>query len=94
MGGIEVIQAAQARWPRLPAILVTGYVSAAAALPTGGAQYALLRKPLAVDQLADIIAILLAGRSNVGSSPAPPHGAVVEHAHEGRSNEASRIGVA
>jgi|GEM_PF-5696793 len=63
MSGLEVIRNAQARWALLPAILVTGYAGDTAALSTGGATYAILRKPVTVEELGDVIAILLAGRA-------------------------------
>jgi PAS domain S-box-containing protein len=65
MSGIEVIKAAQSRRPGLAAILLSGYAGDAAALPAGGASFALLRKPATVAQLADVIALLMGG--NEGS---------------------------
>jgi CheY-like chemotaxis protein len=59
MSGIEAIKAAQARRPGLPAILLSGYAGDAAALPSGGASFALLRKPATMAQLADVIALLM-----------------------------------
>jgi PAS domain S-box-containing protein len=59
MSGIEVIKAAQSCRPGLAAILLSGYAGDAAALPAGGAQFALVRKPAAIAQLADVIALLM-----------------------------------
>lgn len=61
MGGLAVIREAQKRRQGLPAILLTGYAGDATALPTNGARFALLRKPVAMSELADVIAIVLAG---------------------------------
>ncbi len=60
MSGLAVIRSAQARNPKLPAVLLTGYLGDPSALPREGARFALLRKPTAMDELADVIAILLA----------------------------------
>jgi CheY-like chemotaxis protein/anti-sigma regulatory factor (Ser/Thr protein kinase) len=62
MDGVSLIRAAQARKPRLPAILLTGYVGDAAALAVGGAlhgSFSLLRKPVTGVHLADRVAALL-----------------------------------
>ncbi len=64
MGGLAVIREAQERHPDLPAVLLTGYVGDSAALPREGARFALLRKPATMTELADIIAILLAGHTS------------------------------
>lgn len=63
MGGVAVIREAQVLRPGLPAVLLTGYVGDATALPTDGATFALLRKPATMTELADIIAILLSQQS-------------------------------
>ena len=62
MGGLAVIREAQTRRAGLPAILLTGYVGDSAALPTEGAQFAVLRKPATTTQLADSIALLLSAQ--------------------------------
>lgn len=63
MSGLAVIREAQARRPGLPAVLLTGYVGDQAALPAEGANFALLRKPVSITELADVIAILLSGET-------------------------------
>ena len=63
MDGVALIRAAQALRPRLPAILLTGYAGAGAALAVGGAvsgSFSLLQKPVSAVQLADRISALLA----------------------------------
>jgi PAS domain S-box-containing protein len=59
MGGVAVIREAQIRRPGLPAVMLTGYVGDATALPAEGATFALLRKPAPIAELTDVIAILL-----------------------------------
>ena len=61
MSGLTVIREAQKRRSGLPAILLTGYVGDAAALPAEGANFALLQKPATMAELTDVMAILLAG---------------------------------
>ena len=63
MDGVALIRAAQGRRPGLPAILVTGYAGDAAALAVGAAvdgTFALLRKPVTAQRLADQVAASLA----------------------------------
>jgi CheY-like chemotaxis protein len=67
MDGVALIRAAQGRRPGLPAILVTGYAGDAAALAVGaavGGTFALLRKPVTAQQLADQVA------ASLGTAPA------------------------
>jgi CheY-like chemotaxis protein/anti-sigma regulatory factor (Ser/Thr protein kinase) len=62
MDGVSLIRAVQALKPRLPAILLTGYVGDAASLAVGGAlngSFSLLRKPVTGVHLADRVAALL-----------------------------------
>ena len=71
MGGLAVIREAQRRRAGLPAILLTGYVGDSAALPTDGANFALLQKPATIAELSDVIAILLAGRDVANEQGVP-----------------------
>jgi DNA-binding NtrC family response regulator len=67
MDGLSVIREAQARRPGLPAVLLTGYASDAAAIAVGGAitgAFSQLRKPVRIHDLVDRIRSLLAARSN------------------------------
>ncbi|WP_169747461.1 ATP-binding protein [Belnapia moabensis] len=60
--GLTLIREAQRRWPGLPAILLTGYVTDAAELAIGGAlsgTFSLLRKPIDARALSDWVAALL-----------------------------------
>ena len=63
MSGLEVIRAAQRRWPGLPAILLTGSVGEAVDLAIydspAGDNVVLLRKPVSDAQLADRVGALL-----------------------------------
>jgi DNA-binding NtrC family response regulator len=62
MDGITLIRAVQTRFPRMPAILLTGYAGDAATLAVGGVvegSFTLLRKPITYAQLHDLIAALL-----------------------------------
>jgi len=73
MDGLALIRAAQARCPGLPAVLLTGYAGAGAALAVGGAisgAFSLLRKPVGSAQLADRVAALLASRALATPAPA------------------------
>ena len=66
MDGVSLIRAVQALKPRLPAILLTGYVGDAASLAVGGAlngSFSLLRKPVTGVHLADRVAALLEART-------------------------------
>ncbi|HTZ69807.1 MAG TPA: ATP-binding protein [Acetobacteraceae bacterium] len=60
LNGIELIDAALARRPDLPAILLTGHVGDVAAMQVDnnaeGARFTVLRKPIRVAQLADVLA--------------------------------------
>jgi signal transduction histidine kinase len=63
MGGVALIEAAQARRPSLPAILLTGYAGDGASLAVSGAlsgAYSLLRKPVEGAVLIERIEALLA----------------------------------
>jgi len=63
MDGVSLIKVAHHDHPKLPAILLTGYVQDTAALAVGGAisgTFSLLRKPVLVDALTDRIASLIA----------------------------------
>jgi PAS domain S-box-containing protein len=65
MDGLAVIRAAQKRHPRLPAVLLTGYVGDESALVTGAAitgAYSLAHKPISTDDLVDRIEALLAAQ--------------------------------
>jgi len=62
MDGVMVIREAQARRPRLPAILLTGYAGDAATLAVGAAivgSFSLLRKPITGAQLTDRVETML-----------------------------------
>ncbi len=64
MDGVALIRAVQDRYPRLPAVLLTGYAGLGAATAAGAAidgTFDLLRKPVSATQLADRIATLLQG---------------------------------
>ncbi len=65
MDGLALISAVRSRRPELPALLVTGHAgeAAAAALEqaAGTGPFALLRKPLSPDELADRVGALFAG---------------------------------
>jgi CheY-like chemotaxis protein len=59
----------QARYPGLPAVLLTGYAGDETALALSGAisgTFSLLRKPVSEDHLLDRLHALLAARSEVG----------------------------
>ncbi len=61
--GLAVIEAAHQRYPRLPAILLTGYAGDDAALALKGAlagNFVLLRKPVPEDQLLERVRAMLA----------------------------------
>ena len=63
MDGLAVIRAAQARLPRLPAVLLTGYSGDGVALAVSSAtagKVSLLRKPIRAADLVDRIQVLLA----------------------------------
>jgi PAS domain S-box-containing protein len=69
MNGLSVIQGVQARYPGLPAVLLTGYAGDETALALSGAisgTFSLLRKPVSEDHLLDRLHALLAARSEVG----------------------------
>lgn len=55
MSGLDVIREARARWPKLPAILVTGYATDHAIDPEDGLEFALLRKPVTISELTKVI---------------------------------------
>ena len=62
MDGLTLVREAQRRRPDLPAILLTGFATNAAEIAVGGAvsgSFSLLRKPIAVRQLAERISVLL-----------------------------------
>lgn len=62
LDGLTLIQRAQRRRPRLPAILLTGFAGDSAALAVSGAvsgSFSLLRKPIELAQLCDRITLLL-----------------------------------
>jgi CheY-like chemotaxis protein len=62
MDGVTLIREAQARRPRLPAILLTGYAGDAASIAVGRAvsgSFSLLLKPVTGAHLADRVATLL-----------------------------------
>ncbi len=70
MDGLAVIRTVQERYPGLPAVLLTGYAGDAAALALGSAvkgPFALLRKPVRGDQLADRLRALLAVPTETGA---------------------------
>lgn len=76
MDGLALIQAVQARYPRMPALLLTGYAGDGAALAVGGAvkgSFTLLRKPVQGEYLIDRLRALLAGQSKTRRST-EPHG--------------------
>jgi CheY-like chemotaxis protein len=61
--GVSLIKVAHRDHPKLPAILLTGYVQDTAALAVGGATsgtFSLLRKPVLINNLTDRIASLIA----------------------------------
>ncbi|MCR0983876.1 ATP-binding protein [Roseomonas populi] len=63
MGGVALIEAAQARRPSLPAVLLTGYAGDGASIAISGAlsgTYSLLRKPVGEAQLIERIEALMA----------------------------------
>ncbi|MFC0386006.1 ATP-binding protein [Muricoccus vinaceus] len=63
MGGVALIEAAQARHPSLPAVLLTGYAGDGASIAISGAlsgSYSLLRKPVQGPQLVERIEALMA----------------------------------
>jgi CheY-like chemotaxis protein len=71
MDGLELIRAAQEIRPGLPAILLTGYTGAGAALAVGATvegTFSLLRKPVTGSQLTERIAAILAVGSASGES--------------------------
>jgi len=62
MDGLSLIREFQRRRPKLPAILLTGYVGEAAAIAVGkvvDGPIGLLRKPVSGAELADQIATML-----------------------------------
>jgi DNA-binding NtrC family response regulator len=65
MDGMALIKEAKRRYPGLPAILLTGFVtSGVAEIAVGGAlsgNFSLLRKPVDGKNLAERVAVLLAG---------------------------------
>ncbi|MFT8243220.1 ATP-binding protein [Roseomonas sp. BN140053] len=66
MGGLALIDAAQARRPSLPAVLLTGYAGDGASMAISGAlsgSYSLLRKPIEGVQLIERIEALMAARA-------------------------------
>jgi PAS domain S-box-containing protein len=66
MGGVALIEAAQARRPSLPAVLLTGYAGDGASIAVSGAlsgTYSLLRKPVDGAQLIERIEALMAART-------------------------------
>ncbi len=66
MDGVELIRAIQAKSPRLPAILLTGYAGDAATLTIGkrvNGPVIVLRKPISGAQLADHAAMMLEAAS-------------------------------
>jgi CheY-like chemotaxis protein len=67
--GLAVIKAAHARFPRLPAILLTGYAGDDAALALTGAiagEFVLLRKPVHEGQLIERLRAMLAEPVSAG----------------------------
>ena len=63
--GLAVIRGLQARFPGLPAVLLTGYAGDETALALSGAMsgtFSLLRKPVSEVQLVDRLSALLAAR--------------------------------
>lgn len=69
MDGIAIIREAQRRRPKLPAILLTGFVSNVAELAVGDmlkGTFSLLRKPITVEQLAERVTVLLEGIAAAG----------------------------
>lgn len=70
MSGIGLIRAAQERRPGLPAVLLTGYAGHGAALAVGEAvtgSFSLLRKPVSLADLIDLIQSLLAAQEKATS---------------------------
>ena len=66
IGGLDVIRAAQERYPGLPAVLLTGYAGDGAALAVGGAvsgSFSLLRKPVSGVHLIDRVRALMAAKA-------------------------------
>jgi PAS domain S-box-containing protein len=66
IGGVALIEAAQARRPSLPAVLLTGYAGDGASIAVSGAlsgAYSLLRKPVEGAQLIERIEALMAART-------------------------------
>ena len=64
MDWLALIREVQRRWPGMPAILLTGFVSNAAAIAIGGALsggFSLLNKPVDGQRLAERVAVLLEG---------------------------------
>jgi PAS domain S-box-containing protein len=67
MDGLALIRAVQELYPRLPAVLLTGYAGDGANLAVGGAvtgTVALLRKPICTEDLVDRLQALLAMGAN------------------------------
>jgi CheY-like chemotaxis protein len=65
MDGVAVIRVAQELWPRLPAVLLTGYVGDGVTITTPHAvtgSYLVLLKPIRLRQLVDQIEHLLGRR--------------------------------
>jgi PAS domain S-box-containing protein len=68
MDGIAFIREAQRRHPKLPAILLTGFVTHAAEMAARGAvsgMFTLLRKPVTTEQLTERVTMLLAGTGKI-----------------------------
>ena len=69
MDGLSLIREAQARYPGLPAVLLTGFVGDVVQLAVSGVTngtFSLLRKPTTGAQLGERIAALLAPRGEAG----------------------------
>jgi CheY-like chemotaxis protein len=62
MDGLVLMRAIRAHHPKMPAVLLTGYVGEGATLAVGeavGGTFALLRKPVHGEQLTDCLSTLL-----------------------------------
>jgi CheY-like chemotaxis protein len=71
MDGLAVIRAAQEARPRLPVVLMTGYVDDGVAIAVREAvtgSYSVLCKPFRLHELVDRIQQLLAARENAGTN--------------------------
>lgn len=69
MDGLELMGEVRKLHPRMPAILLTGFVTNAAEIAVGGAlsgNFSLLRKPVTPDELADRVASMLEGATREG----------------------------